>query len=141
MTGVQTCALPISQRKKKCSVEIGGVRLDGEEIFGRAVLPIDLPETEGLNVVRVGVPMLDGRNPSHALSHALGTDALEKIGTVELGALSESYIRGEQLDFDAAHGILVATVGGYAIGWVRSAATGDGCGALKNLYPKSLRVR
>ncbi len=129
------------QRKKKCSVEIGGVRLDGEEIFGRAVLPIDLPETEGLNVVRVGVPMLDGRNPSHALSHALGTGALEKIGTVELGALSESYIRGEQLDFDAAHGILVATVGGYAIGWVRSAATGDGCGALKNLYPKSLRVR
>ena len=78
--------------------------------------------------------------PSYALSHALTREQAEKVGVAELGELAERYIRGEQIDMESPRGLKVATVDGYALGFARSAATGDGSSALKNLYPKSLRI-
>jgi len=78
---------------------------------------------------------------SHELTHALTADEVRAVGSAELGADgARRYIRGEQLDISAPTGMKIATVCGYALGWVKSAPTGSGEQALKNLYPKSLRV-
>ncbi len=128
-------------RKKQVRVRVGGLELDAAEIDKRTVLPIDLPETHGLNVVRAGTPIFgDGKDPAHALIHALPTDALIKFGTVELGEAAAEYLRGEELHMPAPKGMLAATVHGYALGLVKSAPSGSGDAALKNKYPKSLRI-
>ncbi len=68
-------------------------------------------------------------------------EQVRAFGTVELGELAGEYIRGRQLEVCAPQrGMLIATVGGHALGLVKSAPTGDGTSALKNHYPKYLRV-
>ncbi|MCM1368356.1 MAG: hypothetical protein NC184_06080 [Roseburia sp.] len=130
-------------RSKRKTVKIGGMSVDAIEIDGRTVLPIAAPELFGLNAVRIGAPVSGDRGaPTQALLHALDLSELSRLGAVELSADdARRYIGGEQLDIRAPRDTVVATYKGFALGGVRSAPTGDGASALKNLYPKNLRVR
>ena len=127
-------------RQKKTRVVFGGLSLDAVVINGRTVLPIDLPRTDGLNVLRAGVPVEAEGEPTHSLSHALLPAQAEMLGTVELGELAQNYLRGEQLTVSAPRGTLIATIRGFALGLVKSAPAGDGTSVLKNRYPKGLRL-
>lgn len=129
-------------RKKKCRVKLNGLELDAVELrTGHTVLPIDAPSTDGLYAVRLSVPVFDEyKEVSHALTHALSRTELELFGTVELGDLAADYIRGKQIALRAKKGSLIATVHGHALGFVKSALSGDGEGVLKNKYPKQLRI-
>ncbi len=128
-------------RKKRGKVKFAGLTLETAEIFGRTIVDFDLPDTSGLNVIRAGTAVYgDGKDPSHALTHALSAAQAALFGTVELGDSAAAYIRGEQLDASAPTGMLIATCKGHALGLVKSAPTGDGTRALKNRYPKYLRV-
>lgn len=131
-----------SARKKRGTATFGGLELDVVEINGRVVLPIDVPSTDGLNVVKLGAAVYgDGKDASHALVHALTDGQTREFGTVELGELAGEYICGKQLELSAPRrGMLIATVSGHALGLVKSAPSGDGTFALKNHYPKYLRV-
>lgn len=123
---------------KRIRTKVAGVDLDCVSVRGKTVLLIAPPELDGLRVVRAGVPVADERGePSHALSHALPPQA---FGAVELGDKAWEYICGDQLDISAPFGYKAATVNGYALGWVKSARSGNGVAALKNLYPKYARV-
>ena len=131
-----------SARKKRATATFGRLKLDIAEISGRFVLPFDLPSLDGLNAVKIGTAVFDGgKDAAHALTHALTDEQVRAFGTVELGELAGEYIRGKQLEVCAPQrGMLIATVGGHALGLVKSAPTGDGTSALKNHYPKYLRV-
>ncbi len=92
-----------------------------------------------------GVPVYEPyanlpENFSHALTHALNREQLGAVGTVELGASADAYIRGAELDIPAPKGMRIATVDGYALGWVKSTRNGIGEMVLKNCYPKALRI-
>lgn len=130
-------------RATRKTVKVCGANLDVTEFDGRTILPVPLPELRGLNAVRVGVPVFDGRGaPSHALLHALSARETESFVTVELSREDAvKYIAGEQLGICAPRGTVAATYKGFVLGGVRSAPSGDGTSALKNLYPKNLRVR
>ncbi|MDE6618438.1 MAG: hypothetical protein K2K13_05390 [Clostridiales bacterium] len=131
-------------RKKRGMVKFGDLKLNVSEIVGKRTIldldNLDIPDLLGLNVICVGTPVFDDGAPSHALTHALDGASAEKFGTVELGEYARDYIAGEQIQLDAPSGNLIATVNGYALGLVKSAAGGDGVRALKNKYPKCLRV-
>ena len=131
-------------RKKRGSVKFGNLKLDVAEIVGkRVILDLDntaFPDVAGLNVIALGTPVFDDGS-SHALTHALDGDSVAKLGAVELGDFARNYIAGEQIDLSALQGNLIATVSGYALGLVKSAAGGDGNRVLKNKYPKQLRIR
>lgn len=129
-------------RGKSRTVKIGGAALDATEFDGRTVLPIFAPRLDGLNVVRLGVPVFNGKDePTHALSHALTREQAAAVGTVELCERAADYLKGAELDICAPRGPALATVSGFALGWVRSARSGGGEPVLKNLYPKALRLR
>ena len=132
--------------RKKCkTVKLGGLTAVAAEIMNkRVILDADdfvLPDLSGLNVIGVGTPVFDGKDPSHALIHALGEESIKRFGTVELGELAQNYIAGEQIDVSAPNGFVIATVNGFALGLAKSAAGGDGEKVLKNRYPKELRIR
>ena len=132
-----------AERAKKITTKIGGLELRvekaGSDLFMRE---FEMPKISGgVRVIHSGVRVTDGNEYAHALSHALTKEQVESAGTVELGALAEKYIRGEQLSLAAPKGFRIATVSGYALGWVKSAPSGDGDSVLKNLYPKMLRLR
>ncbi len=140
-----------AEKVKRKTVTVGGLKLDVEEADNRfALFDAERPKlinktdrTRGaLRVMRIGVPVYenDGKEASHALIHALCRDELSAFGAVELGEDAESYIQGETLARTADNGILAALYRGYALGKVRSAPDGAGGHALKNLYPKSLRI-
>ena len=134
------CGKP-PMRKKRGKVVVNKLALDTVVIFKRVLLPIEPPELDGLNVSRIGVPVFaDGKDPSHALVHALSAEKLAQFGTVDISDRAGEYIRGAQLEQDAPNGFAAATVGGFALGVVKSAPTGNGVNALKNKYPKNLRV-
>lgn len=128
-------------RSKRGSVKLGALKLSTVEISGRILLPIAPPQTDGLNVVRMGTSVWENGGISHALTHALGKEQIEKLGSVEIGEAAERYIRGDQLDIPAPRSASIATVDGFALGAVRSALSGDGAPVLKNKYPKHLRIR
>ena len=128
-------------RKKRVDLKLNGLKLEAAEINKRLVLPIDAPETYGLNVMRLSTPVFDAdKEPSHALVHALSQEQLRMFGTVDITEDAAAYIGGEQISRSAPKGLIAATVSGYAVGLVRSAPSGDGNNALKNKYPKYLRV-
>ena len=131
-----------AERVKKISTKIGGLDLRVEKVGGDLFMrEFEMPKISGgVRVVRAGVRVTDGNEYAHALSHALTKEMAESAGAVELGALADKYIRGEQLFVDAPRGYRIATVNGYALGWVKSAPSGDGDSVLKNLYPKGLRI-
>ncbi len=128
-----------------------GVELDCFNVFGRDVVERVDVKTDGLRLLRVGAEVWERTPPhagekkaktySHAFTHALTAEQIEVVGAVELdGENAERYIRGEQLALDAPRGELIATACGYALGKVKSAPDGSGGSALKNLYPKALRI-
>ncbi len=124
---------------KRVRQKTAGADLDCVALRGKTLLPISPPELDGLRIVRAGVPVTDERGePSHALSHALPPQV---FGAVELGENAAEYLCGGQLDISAPFGYRVATVNGYALGWVKSARSGNGSAALKNLYPKYARIK
>lgn len=129
-----------SARRKRVDVRLGDALIEAYDIGGRTVLPIDMPPTAGLNVIRTGTPVYAEREFAHALSHALTPEQIAATGATELGDAANAYIRGEQLDIAAPYGLRIATVRGFALGFARSARSGDGSTALKNLYPKYLRI-
>ena len=129
-----------AMRKKRSSVKLG-VKLDVAEIVGkRVILDFDIPDLSGLNVIVAGTPVYDDDLPSHALTHALDSEGVNSFGAVELGDFAHNYLAGEQISLAAPRGNLIATVNGYALGLVKSAAGGDGTSVLKNKYPKRLRI-
>ncbi|MDE7165148.1 MAG: hypothetical protein K2O04_07005 [Clostridiales bacterium] len=132
-------------RKKAKSVRFGNLTAPAAEIVGkRVILDIDdtcFPDLSGLNVIVAGTPVYDDGEPSHALTHALAGDSVKRFGAVELGEFACDYMAGKQIDVSAPSGNLIATVQGYALGLVRSAASGDGTHVLKNKYPKHLRIQ
>lgn len=129
-----------AMRKKRSKAKFGGLELSVAEIVGkRVILDFDIPDLSGLNVIVAGTPVYDDGAPSHALTHALSTDSVNKLGAVELGDFAHDYLAGEQITLAAPRGNLIATVNGYALGLVRSSAGGDGTSVLKNKYPKRLR--
>lgn len=128
-------------KRKNRTVKVGGAVLDVVEIDGRLTLPISPPRLDGLNVVRLGVPVFNGKDePTHALAHALTRNQVAEAGAAELGTRAVEYLKGAELNIAAPRGMTVATVGGHALGWVRAARSGDGEPVLKNLYPKALRI-
>ncbi|MCH5159166.1 MAG: hypothetical protein J1F33_08225 [Clostridiales bacterium] len=138
-------------RLKRKSVKINGLNADCAEIGGQSVLfDGEYPKFTVLPngrqgtfcVMRSGVPLFerDGE-PSHALTHALSPDEIERFGSVELNDCAEKYLRGEAVDVSADKGIKAALYRGYALGKVRSAPDGAGSMTLKNLYPKALRIK
>ncbi len=139
-TGMEKTDLPLL-RKKRTTVKFNKLSLDVCKFGERTVLPIEPPELEGLNVVRMGTPVYDGDAPSYALVHALGSDEVAEFGAVELGDRACDYISGMELDMDPdKRGLIIATRSGYAVGLVNVARSGNGEFTLKNKYPKYLRV-
>lgn len=137
-------------RKNTVPVKIGGLCIDAFD-FPKSdfvYTDSDFPDLSGLNVLRIGTPVICGRavrggesEPHHALSHALGPQAVEKLGRIEIdGEQARAYITGAELRSDAPYGYNIATYKGYALGFVKAARSGDGECALKNKYPKYLRI-
>ncbi|MBD5132631.1 MAG: hypothetical protein HDT28_08625 [Clostridiales bacterium] len=133
------CDKPL-MRSKKNKVKLGGLSLEVNDIGGRVILPLCVPDTKGLNVIRAGTPVFDGNEPSHALTHALSREQAALFGTVELGEHAAEYISGKEIYMTAPRGNLIATYKGYALGLVKCAPSGNGELALKNKYPKGLRI-
>ncbi len=131
----------LPMRKKRGKSSFNGLTVDTVEIFKRVSLPIDPPELDGLNVVRLGVPVYgEGKEPSHAFIHALSREQVAAFGAAELGDRAGEYIRGMQIETDAPSGYAAATVCGHALGVVKSAPSGNGVNVFKNKYPKNLRI-
>ncbi|MDE6398881.1 MAG: hypothetical protein K2L51_06130, partial [Clostridiales bacterium] len=138
--GGGVCVRPVLRGKRR-TAKAGAATLDVIEIDGRLTLPISSPRLDGLNVIRLGVPVFNVKGePTHALAHALTRNQVADAGAVELGALACEYLKGGELNIAAPHGMTVAAVGGHALGWARAARSGDGEPVLKNLYPKALRI-
>ncbi len=135
-------------KHKTDEVSVGGYKTARFTDLG--ILPMELPELDGLNVVRAGVAVFDAvrKDPhkrgeaSHALVHALDRDQLNEFGTAELTKTqAEMYIRGEQLSAEnLSAGVKIATIDGYALGLVKVAGNGAGDTVMKNLYPRRLRI-
>ncbi|MDE7464127.1 MAG: hypothetical protein K2M48_03765 [Clostridiales bacterium] len=147
------------ERAKPARLTVGGLALDCYNVRGvDIVAPIEA-SLERLRTVRVGAAVAEktanrDRKPtkvrgaknapiefSHAFTHALDKERVKAVGAVELTMPdAEKYIRGEQLCADAPRGNVIATVEGYALGKAKAALDGAGDVALKNMYPKSLRI-
>lgn len=146
---------PVRAAQKK--TEIGGLSLDCARLNVDTLgTDIEIPAFS-LPILRIGAEIYDRvqkrtldkktgktyykRSYSYALSHALSVEQVRAAGSVELGYVNaQRYIRGEQLDIAAPRGEFIATVDGYALGFVKCADDGAGNTVLKNLYPKSLRI-
>ncbi len=136
------------ERVKRAAVKVGGLQLDCYNVRGRDVVERADAKFDGLNFIRVGAEVWERTDKrggekkiSHAFAHALTKEQVSAFGAVELGAENaRRYIRGEQLGADASLGDLIATIDGYALGKVKAAADGAGGYALKNLYPRALRI-
>ena len=103
--------------------------------------PEQLPDMEGMNILRAGMKLGDfkkGRiEPHHNLATALTPDQFKRrlilYATDELAA---RYISGEELEIDAwIKGWAVVTVNGITLGLGKASN-----GRLKNKYPKGLRT-
>lgn len=145
---------PFKQKIK--SIDFNGMTFEYGVRTGS--LLFDAPQTDGLNILRFGVKVIEENKnanngnkyktqkmvePNHALSHAMTSGELKRFGTVELTlSQAEQYIKGQQLEgVDTAEtGFRVATVKGVALGFVKIAGNGAGTAVMKNLYPKRLRI-
>ncbi len=130
------------ERVKRSTVKIGGLELTVDGKNGEQYIrDFEVPRLHGgVGIVRAGVRVAVDGEYTYALSHALKKEQIEMAGAVELGDDATKYIRGEQLEINAPRGFCIATVSGYALGWVKSAPSGNGDNVLKNLYPKGLRI-
>lgn len=79
---------------------------------------------------------------NYALVHALSKEQLAALGAVEAGDKVNEYLSGKQLDISVPiRGYVAVTYNGYALGFGYSAPTGSGDYAIKNGYPKHLRIK
>lgn len=117
------------------------LRLPAGQIVSRNdhlyLLPADLPQMDGLRIIRAGLwlgTLKPGRfEPAHALALALKTrDARMPVplDSVEV----ERYLRGETFPSTGPDGWALVTVAGWPLGWGRRIG-----GVVKNFYPKGLR--
>lgn len=138
----EACSNKAAARTKPARTKINGLTLDTVSFRGGQILNLDLPEPEKLNIVRAGVPVFDSDgNPSHALIHALSPEQLNDFGRAEVEEQALDYLCGKQIPFDGAKGYLAVTYNGYALGLGFLSRGGDGTLALKNKYPKHLRIK
>ena len=135
-------------RKKVKNIRFGGAEIKVASALGREFIDMDFPDCEGLKPVRVGVET--AINPKtreqafeayYSLIHALDRDMTEKFGAVEAGESACDYLCGKQLDISAPRGYNAVLYKGYALGAGYCSAGGDGADALKNGYPKRLRIK
>ncbi len=107
--------------------------------FDRSFLP-----QSGLKYRNVGVSIFkrdDKNRVSYAFSHALGAKQLQEFPTVELdGETVMRYIKGEQILSNSPRGDAIVTYKGFAVGMGKVAPDGAGVMAVKNQYPKHLRI-
>ncbi len=127
-----------TERVKKRTLAVGDAMLECVDCLGDLRLAPPFPGLDALRAKTKSVGALCGVGDfiKFPAIHALNADELAEVGTVELGMKNaERYIRGEQLDIKLPKGYYVATIDGYALGAVKSAADGTGEFVLKNLYP------
>ncbi|MGE4282368.1 MAG: RsmF rRNA methyltransferase first C-terminal domain-containing protein, partial [Clostridia bacterium] len=115
---------------------VGTFQIYGHNIH---IIPNELPDIRGLNVVRTGLQLGSvekGRfEPSQALVMALKRDDFNNI--LDLSAESHEvirYLKGETLMTEGQKGWTVVCVDGHPLGWGK-----QGDGILKNGYPKAWR--
>lgn len=145
------------EKQKRVDIKVGGLSFCADDRNGKLVLKnFNLPffatdiksrRDKQLRFVRVGVPIYcddcgshKQRELSYAFTHALDVDEVTALGSVEAGDNAYLYLSGNQLDMQAPSGSVIVTYKGYALGPGYSAASGDGCGVVKNKYPKNLRI-
>jgi len=98
--------------------------------------PEDLPELQGLKVLRAGLELGEVRKGRFVPAHALALWLRDFPQSLHLGAESDevmAYLRGQTLRADFQSWVLVF-VENYSIGWSKGSD-----GVLKNHYPKGLR--
>ncbi len=106
--------------------------------FGRGLYwaPVELPQLQGLKVLRPGLALgevkKDRFEPAHALALWL-KDCSRKAELPPDSREVEAYLQGNVLSTQI-RGWCLVTTGGYSLGWGK----GDGT-QLKNHYPKGLR--
>ena len=110
--------------------------LCGDQLWA---LPDDLPDGNGLRVLRQGLQLGTVRKgrfePAHALALALRAEDAQRV--IDLPAeqpLVERYLRGEAIPWEGENGWTLVLTDGYSLGWGKTSG-----GMLKNHYPKGLR--
>jgi NOL1/NOP2/sun family putative RNA methylase len=110
--------------------------LFGDNLY---LLPEKL-DTSGLKILRCGLHLGEVKRnrfePSHALSHAFGSDNYKHI--VNFDSDSEEikkFMHGETLECNGINGWCAIAADGYIIGWGKASGT-----TIKNHYPKFLRT-
>lgn len=119
----------------------------GENLY---LVPEEMPEMDGLKVLRPGLhvgTLKKGRmEPSHALALYLKKEDVKRYLEIGTGELAVRYLKGETLPIgegseeetakphSTAKGWMLVTCGGYSIGFGKADK-----GVLKNHYPKGLR--
>ncbi len=130
---------------KKDKVLKSGRALDGIMfMFGEQLYLCDskMPGINGLKCMRPGLHLgtvkKDRFEPSHALALFLKEEDVDlKIDYAEDSSEIRQYLNGQTIrcDKNAKKGWTLMLVNGYSIGWSKQAG-----GALKNHYPKGLRI-
>lgn len=114
----------------------GIVQVYGSNIY---LIPEDLPDMRGLNVVRTGLQLgsveKDRFEPSQALAMALPMQHFKNILNLDVQSQEVfKYLKGETLMIEGKKGWTAVCVDGYPLGWGK-----QGDGMLKNGYPKAWR--
>lgn len=139
-------------RKKITKEKFGGITIpiaeSGDKSHSYRYLDFDVPQCSSLRPVSIGVnvsPASSQReaffNANYALAHAMPKEQIASFGAVEAGDRAIEYLSGKQLDISVPlRGYVIVTYNGYALGLGYAAPTGDGGFAVKNGYPKHLRI-
>ena len=139
-------------RKKVTRCMFGGLAMQVAESGGKRktyrYLDFDVPDCLQLNPVAIGSSVLLNEKDresyfysNYALVHALNSAQLSEFGAVEVWDRAIEYLSGKQLDLSVLQrGYVAVTYKGYALGLGYSASTGSGDFAVKNGYPKNLRL-
>lgn len=118
------------------------VQLPGKYIkFGEHIylVPEDMPNLQGLKVLRPGLHMgtlkKNRFEPSHALALALAPDEAVNVWNLSLeDDTVRAYLNGQTFSASGEKGWYLICVDGFSLGWGKLAG-----GIMKNHYPKGLR--
>ncbi|MGN1104157.1 MAG: RsmF rRNA methyltransferase first C-terminal domain-containing protein [Candidatus Coproplasma sp.] len=121
--------------KKYLKTSFNNLHLVGEELYS---LPEDFPQTEGLQILRAGVPLGEFKGerfePSHALAMCLNSCEANTIEVSEQTAIN--YLKGLTFDCDEKlNGWYLVTYLSYPLGWCKAVN-----GTAKNHLPKGIRI-
>ena len=122
------------------------VGVDGETVFIRFgenlyLVPAQLPELKGLKVLRPGLHLGELKKnrfePSHALALALHSGNAARVWNLRSdGDLAAAYLNGQTFSAEGEKGWYLICLDGFGLGWGKLAG-----GAMKNHYPKGLRLK